>query len=259
MQNQIIIQNILKEQFVALQLKNPKFSLRSFAMKIGIHAGTLSSIMLGKRKISRDVAGKILRRILPDPLKRSEVLELFPVGKKNPSLRTESRYVELEEEKFKMIAEWEHYAILSLMNCDDFQENESWMATRLGISTYRCEEVLKRLLEVELIRKGEGGKLERTYAALRTSDDKKSLALRSAHHGNLELARNSLKRDSVQQRDFSYMTMAINPHHLPEAKELIRKFQDELSDLLEKGERTEVYHFITQLIPLTKIFEKEKG
>jgi hypothetical protein len=63
------------------------------------------------------------------------------------------------------------------------------------------------------------------------------------------------------ERDFTTVTMAIDKRKLSTAKELIRKFEDELSDLLESGHRTDVYRLSVQLFPFTKdnlgkIYEK---
>jgi UV DNA damage repair endonuclease len=52
--------------------------------------------------------------------------------------------------------------------------------------------------------------------------------------------------------------MAIDPKKLSVAKELIRKFQDDLSDLLESGNQTEVYRLSTHLFPLSKLENGEK-
>ncbi|MGZ3740999.1 MAG: DUF4423 domain-containing protein, partial [Bdellovibrionota bacterium] len=56
----------------------------------------------------------------------------------------------------------------------------------------------------------------------------------------------------TEERDITSMTMAIDPRRLPLAKTLIRKFRFRLADLLETGDRTEVYNLNVQLVPVTK-------
>src|SRR5690606_15409411 len=119
---QLAIQNLLKSSLLELQSKNSNYSLRAYSKKVGVHAGALSAIMNGKRNVSRDLAERIARRLLLDPQVRSELLSLFPekrrYRKKNSDAIGEEvapRYLEIESLKFKLIAEWEHYAILSLM------------------------------------------------------------------------------------------------------------------------------------------------
>ena len=68
----------------------------------------------------------------------------------------------------------------------------------------------------------------------------------------MELAQKSLTTDPVQERDFTSITMAINSKKLAEAKVLIRKFQDELSGLLEDSTPDQVYRLCVQLFPLSQ-------
>jgi uncharacterized protein (TIGR02147 family) len=257
MKEQVAIQSLLHSQLLAIQSRNASFSLRSFAGKVGVHVGALSSIMSGKRKVSRDLAERITRSLLPDPQKRMEILDLFPERRKSVDRSggevVPPRYAELEAAQFKAIAEWEHYAVLSLMNCRDFEDSPDWIAGRLGITEFRASEVLRRLFTVGLIRWGEGHRLERTHQAVRTSDDMADLSLRKSHEVTLDLAKESLERDAIHERDFTYVTMAIDPRNIGVAKEMVRKFQDEIAEVLESGERTEVYRFATQLIPFTRL------
>jgi uncharacterized protein (TIGR02147 family) len=257
MKEQTAIQHLLRTHFVDLQSKNPSYSLRSYAKKVDVHVGALSSIMNGKRNVSRELAERIARKLLIDPQKRTELLTMFPekraYKRAQEKVQEGPRYLEVEASQFKMISEWEHYAVLSLMNCADFTDEPVWISKRLGITENRTLEVLKRLLDLQLIKRNAEDKLVRTQSAIRSSDDTVNLSLRKSHEVTLDLAKESLNRDGVHERDFTYVTMAIDPRNISEAKERIRQFQDELSDLLESGNRTEVYRFSTQLIPFTKL------
>src|SRR5688500_12673996 len=115
MKEQIAIQNLLRTNFVDLQSKNPSYSLRSFSKKVDVHVGALSSIMNGKRKVSRELAERIARMLMIDPQTRSELLDLFPEKRVYKKVTVDDtpvspRYLEIEASRFKMIAEWEHYA-----------------------------------------------------------------------------------------------------------------------------------------------------
>jgi uncharacterized protein (TIGR02147 family) len=255
MKEQIAIQNLLRSNLLDLQSKNPQYSLRAFSKKVDIHVGALSGIMGGKRKISREMAERIVRQLMIDPQKRTELLELFPkkAEKKNGEESDLPRYMEIEASQFKMISEWEHYAILSLFNCSDFKDDTKWMAQRIGITEQRAEEVIKRLFTLQFIKRNAEDKLVRVHSQVRSSDDTINLSLRKSHEVTLDLAKESLHRDGVSERDFTYVTMAIDPKKISVAKEMIRRFQDELSAELEMGERTEVYRFSTQLFPFTKL------
>jgi uncharacterized protein (TIGR02147 family) len=151
------------------------------------------------------------------------------------------------------VSEWEHFAVMSLLNCADFNSTPKWIGTRLGVSEFRAKTVIDRLLELELLQKKPDGNLSRAKKSFRTSDDIANLSLKKSHEQSLDLAKESLYRDSVEVRDFTSITMAIDLKKLNAAKELTRKFQDEMSDLLETGDQTEVYRLSMQLFPLSKL------
>ena len=254
MEAQSAVQNLLRTRFAEAQRVNPGYSLRAYAKKLGVHPGALTYIINGKRNVSRKLAERIAARLPLDPQGRAELLALFPERRrKNASpANLAPRYLELSAAQFRMMSEWEHLAVLSLSRCEDFAGDEASIARRLGISEARTRAVVERLLGLGLLAREENGKLARTAQPIRTSDDVAELSVRQHHDENLSLAKESLHRDPVARRDFTSITLAIDPAKLSVAKERIRQFTDELSDLLESGHRTEVFRLSTQLFPLTK-------
>ena len=264
---QVAIQNLLRVRLAEIQKTNPRYSLRSYAKKVGVHVGALSHIFNGKRNVSRELAERITRRLCLDPQERSEILGLFPARRRNRKPGTDlgspeqgevlqPRYLELSASQFKIASEWEHFAVLSLIHTKNFKSDAASIALRLGLTENRARQVVARLLELGLVELDSELKLRRTAQAFRTSDDVASLSMKKHHEQSLDLAKESLYRDSVEDRDFTTLTMAIDLKKLSTAKELIRKFQDELSDLLESGNQTEVFRLSVQLFPLTQLENK---
>ncbi len=257
-EEQLAVQNLLRSNLLLAQSKNPKYSLRSYSKKVGIHVGALSYIMNGKRNVSRKLAEKITRKLLIDPVKRSEILSLFPEKRKYKTIAEkeaapEPKFLQIEASEFKLIAEWEHYAVLNLIKTKDFKSDLEWIAERLGITVTRVRDVVERLVILGFMKKDVKGNLSRIEAQIRSSDDTVDMSVRKSHDESLELARESLHRDSIKERDFTSMTLAIDPAKMDAAKEKIRKFQDDISDLLTVGETTEVYRLAIQLFPITKL------
>lgn len=258
MKEQLAIQNLLRERFAEIQRGNPSYSLRAYARKVGVHVGALTYIINGKRNVSKTLAERIARKLLLDPQQRAELLSLFPEKTKyrkfaDPVDTNEPRYLELSAAQFKIAAEWEHFAVMSLANCADFEGSADWISKRLGITPTRSRQVVDRLLQLGLLDMNDAGKLSRSKKSYRTSDDVAEISIKRHHEQSLELAKESLLRDDVSIRDFTSVTMAIDPKKLSVAKERIRNFEDELSDLLESGHRTAVYRLSMQLFPLSKI------
>ena len=147
---------------------------------------------------------------------------------------------------------------MSLAKCAGFQSTHTWIASRLGITESRAKQVVERLLELGLFERDASGALTRSEKSYRTTDDIADISLKRHHEQSLDLAKESLYRDDVKIRDFTTITMAIDPKKLSVAKDLIRKYEDELSDLLESGHRTEVYRLSCNRFRLSRIEDEGK-
>ena len=266
MEAQGAIQKLLREKFDESRNTNPQFSLRAFSARAGVSPGALSEILEGRRRVSSDLARRIAERLYLDPQDRAELLKLFPQKRAykkremdavNEGARlndeADKSYLRLSAARYRIIGDWEHFAILSLIKTRNFKADPAWIGKRLGISTKSAESAIERLLSVEMIEKTENGGLRRTSTRFRTQDDQLDYSLQRSHLRTLELAAESLKRDSVHQRDFTTVTLPIHPKKLSMAKELLRKFQDEFCVQVESDETTEVYRLSMQLFPLTRL------
>jgi len=80
------------------------------------------------------------------------------------------------------------------------------------------------------------------------------VSIQRSHQQTLALAAEKLSVP-LELRDYTSMTMAINPKNLPKAKKAIEDFRNNIVKLLDKGEASEVYTFACQLFPLTQVPE----
>jgi uncharacterized protein (TIGR02147 family) len=216
--------------------------LRAFARHLAINPSALSEIMAGKRRASAELSGRLAARLGLSP---DEAAELT---------KTQSNaiaYTTLDADKYRVVAEWHYFAILSLAETSTFRADASWIAKRLGIGSPEASEALARLERLGLLMRTEAGELKPTGASFSTTDGVRDASVRYGHFQNLQLAERSLDRDDLERRDFSAITMAIDVAKVPEARRLIRDFRDRLCVLLESGDKTEVYKLCVQLFPLT--------
>jgi uncharacterized protein (TIGR02147 family) len=151
-----------------------------------------------------------------------------------------------------MIANWYHFAILSLAETREFSDDPSWIAARLNVRVSDIEVALERLQRLKMLKRGESGVLEPTGEQFATTDEIASTAVRGFHSEVLELARNSLEKVSLDRRDFTTMTMAVDPKRLGQAKKMVRQFRAKLCNFLEQGDKTEVYQLSINLFPLSQ-------
>ena len=246
----------LKEVFSYKKRVNTNYSLRAFAKYLNIDSSNLSAILNKKRKLPIHRAEKIAEKLNLRPSEKH--LFLFSVQKtKNkldtikPLAKIDTQYL-LDDIFHSIIAEWEYYAFLNLIQTDDFQSDHKWISKRLQISIERVDVIIGNLLNNKFISIDDKRKYRRLIPRLQTSEDVVSQALQQSHHDSLMLAKQKLEEIDVALRDYSSMTLAINPERLPEAKIIIREFQDKLEALFENDRKKEVYLFSSQFYPITK-------
>lgn len=270
MSEQIVIQIKIRSHLEALQRKNPAFSLRALARKLHLSPSALSEIINGKRKISKKMAERLIERMCLDPLEAAEIRQQFSLGGVNSELalttnskpgrlsqyKKQIEFLKLNSDQFSLISEWSHFALLSLMETINFVSDASWMAQRLALTVTETQKVLNRLLDLKLITK-KNKNYQPTGKALLTSDDVANQAVRKAHYEDLKLAEKVLDQCPVELRDFTAITLAVDSNKLPEAKKMIREFQDALTQFLEDGNKDEVYKMTFYLYPLSHKNTKE--
>lgn len=246
---------LLLKKFEESKQKNPRWSQRAFASKIGLSSGALSEILKGKRPLSTQLKKKISGRMQFSPIEESEFFEdQLPQHLKTHRLE----YFKLTTDQFHLISDWWHYGILNLMNTKGFNSSVDWISERLGLKNKIILEAWDRLTRLNLIKK-EGKKFVRTYNRLETSDELLNLSVQKSHLQDLELIEKSITQLAPEFRDHTSMTVVVNKKSISKAKELIRLFQDRFSEETEVKEGDEVYKLSISFYPLTQISKKHGG
>jgi uncharacterized protein (TIGR02147 family) len=242
--------DLLRQKLEEARLRNPNWSLRAFAQKIGISSGSLSEILQGKRPLSFKNRQKIIQRLGLSPREQKRLLSDQAELTKS---RRPSNYHIVSSDSFHMIADWWHYGILNLIKTKDFQPRPTWIANRLGLPKMTVEQAIQRLRRLGFLEVASSGALRRKKAKLNTSDDVIDLSIRRSHLEDLKLMERSLTEISVPEREHGSITFAFKMKDMAKAKEMLRQFQDEFSDSFESDEADEVYRLSLAFFPLTRI------
>lgn len=254
--DQTSIRTLVKNYISATKSKNPLFSMRAFAKKLGISVGGLSSFLSGKTDYSVEMLEKLVNAVVSSPEKRKDILKEYNIllleQLKERTKHSNYDYRELKEEEHAFIKDWYHYALLFLIKTTDFRLDILWIAKRLGIGSSEVEQALSRLVHLNLIAINDDQSVTIKDGVVKTTDDIANESLRVMHKQMLYLAGQSIDEDSVEKRDITSLTLPVNLKNLPKAKEIIRKCQDDLMSLLPEGEMSEVYHVLFCLYPVTK-------
>ncbi len=251
--------NFIKNEYEARKKNNPNFSLRAYARWLGISPAQVSQLISGKRKLSKKMAIQIADRFGLSPREKIELLEaLTPeLIEEKEELRSEKTKTLLQEDKFSLIADWPHYSILSLSETSKAKADPRWIAQRLGIDVTTARESFERLVRLGIIEM-KGKSYQQSEKPLTTSKDIASRAIQRHHKQNLNLAQQKLECVSLKAREFSSITMAVNPQKIKQAKILINEFKRKLCSLLEEGDKKEVYTLSIQLFPNSILKEEPK-
>lgn len=251
----------LNEVFELRRCRNANYSIRSFARDLDVSKSTLYEVLRGRRPLPVKFLNSVLDKLESNPIERTLFSEsLYRTKVKLDEIEIEENSITerhlINDSHFKIIIEWEHYAVLSLIDVDDFQSEEDYIAKRLGISEERVKTVLENLTLAGFIKRSDG-QIRTAVRPLATTEDISSEVLKKAHFDALDMSKEKLNVD-VNKRDYSTITLAINSQRIPEAKAIIREFRKKMKKLLSDGSRDEVYQIAIQMYPLTEIDNEEK-
>ena len=227
----------LKKELDRRLSSNPNYSLRSFARYLDLSPGVLSEILNNKRKISHKTALKISKAL-------GNVEKGHFMGIVNSDLGGGALdgmpTKDLSMDLFQVIADWYHFAILNLSECDNFRWSISWIAKRLGVSLLTAKSAIEKLVKVDLIsKKGESYLVNDEW--IQSPDGIPSEAIRKYHRDMLNKASEALDFQKIEERDISGVGFAVDPKYLPNMKKEIKEFQDKLLEKYSGGEKSEVY------------------
>lgn len=250
--DQVPAKQWLIDEFERRRHLNPRYSMRAFAKALDLPSGRLSEILSGKREIGNKLGPKLAEKLELGPVSRQRFLRATRLRDTRGELDLDDRsFAVMNDDAFRAIGDWQHYAILSLIKTKGFKDDPAWIGRRLGISSTLATASLRRLKRLKLI-EFKNGRLVRTHHQITTSDGTASVALRKSHRQNLEQSIAALENLPVEVRSISSMTMAIETRKLAAANFRIKAFRRELSEFLEAGRADEVYNLNIQLVPLTK-------
>jgi len=212
--------------------------------------------MAGKRPLSKKAALKMFRRRALSPQECRELLysiyEECPSAKNNRTKPGAFSFAQLELDKFHVISNWYHFAILSLASLKKNRFEPRWISNQLGISVQEADDALSRLLRLGLIKKRGRGFFQ-TSQPLWVATDQSSRAIRKYHGENLERAKAALDDERAKLELFSSVTMVVDEKKLEGARAKIKKFRDGLTKYLASGNEGErVFTLSIQLFPISK-------
>ncbi len=243
--------------------RNRLFSIRAWSQQMGFPCHTsLVFLLSGQRRVRPEHLEKLNRglrlgteeekyfRLLVQKENAKTAAERSDAESRLDLLRPTKEQSQVDAEKFHLVSDWIHMAILEMTELKDFRDDAAWIAKRLGAPKKAVDEALSRLLQLGLLARADG-RLGKTNEHLTTPCSRASEAVREHHKQVLALAARAVDEQTVQERIFNSSAFTIDRTRLDEAKELILKFRADMAKLLEKKGGDETYELSVQLFRLT--------
>ena len=237
--------------------KNPSYSLRAFAKQLSVDPSTLSKILKGKRPLGSKLIVQLGSRC---GLKPGDLKPYLADSLETGSTPSHS-YEQIALDRFAIIADWYHFAILELMTVKGFEPSPKWIARTLGISVVEADMAIERLERAGFIEIGKDGKWRDISSGATTTigPDMASAAHRHFQEQILAKAIKTISTVPLEERDNTGAVMAIDRSKLPEAKALITKFRRQFAKLMATEKNgDDVYNLSVAFFPLTSIPKEKK-
>jgi uncharacterized protein (TIGR02147 family) len=257
--------NYLRARLAESISQNSSYSLRAFAKRLGLAPSMLSSVLSGKRNLSRENALRIAHDLDLNQKESEYFCTLVELeAAKSPEARHQlvcrlsglnSRQTvhDLSVDYYKIICDWYHSPILEMAGLLSFEYTPEALAKKLGISPFEAQAAIERLERIGLIEKDESGLYQKTHDTVVTQALQPNEALRRFHRQMLEKAIESLTTQTPQEKKIGSETVAFHPDQLPEVEELMEEFFTKLVALAKRNPQpTEVYHFGVQFFRVTR-------
>ncbi len=260
----------LLDTLSVLQREDSKFSARAWAKQMAIPAPSLLIMILQGTRPLRLKHVEFLNRGLnlstPEQLYFRALIQLasaetieekklceFWIAELNPGASI--RILEISESE--VISKWIHFTILSMTHLKGFDGSVEQIQKRLGsrVTVHEVRSALIRLVDLGFLRRDqETGSLVCTNHSVSTRDDVSVKAAHEYYKSVFRMAEDAVSTQSVNEREFQALAIAIPHERLPLAKEMIRRFRSQfLQAMLPDGATADhVYQLNLQFFRLTE-------
>jgi len=244
---------LLQHEFQKRKGRNPNFSLRAFARWLGLSPAQLSQMMTGKRPVTLKSMKKIGARLGLSPSEKKTFLSAML--KTEGLLETEQdfKFLKMEEDQFRLISDWYHFAILALTRVKGAIPDPRWIARRLGIGADEANQALLRMVRMGIIETHPH--FRQIGSPVEVVSETPSSAIRKYHKQSLNMAIEKVDLVPVHLRQLQSLSIPVNPRNLPAYRKLIDDFLAQASELAESQAGSEIYQLNVQLFPVTQLKE----
>ncbi|MCB9024675.1 MAG: TIGR02147 family protein [Bdellovibrionaceae bacterium] len=255
---------ILNKEFEKRNLANPKYTWGAFSKQIGLSPSQLHDILKGRHGISRHKAEAVALRLRLNEAKTALFCTLVEseharsqktreqAKRKLQQIKDKLLFKKMAPDRFALISEWYHFAILELLEHKNFQPKIEWIANQLKLTFDQATSALDRLERLGLLKRlGHVWKSTEDFSLV--GNHVPSKAIRHYHQDILTKAKLALEQQSFNRREFQAATLSLSTKDLPEAKKMIEDFLRNFGQRFHQtSDKDAVYNLSLQLFSLSK-------
>lgn len=253
----------LKNEFEIRLKRRPHYSLRAFARDLELSPSTLSDFFNNKIGFSKPRIYQISKKLNFTPVQRDHWWDLVearfardPSLRKLAKIRAQAKSREsknrLTLEQFQFISEWQHLAILELVEMSSRYHNAEELAEALGLSLKIVKDSISRLQKLGML-VCDHNPWQVSNESTVIDDENSSKAIQFFHGQILQKVAQSLDTQESEKRDSQSIIFGVSKECLPAFKAELRS---SLVNIILKYAQTEnknsLYCMSAHLFSLTQ-------
>lgn len=233
------------------QTRNPAFSLRAFAKKIGVSHSTLSSLLNFKRPISPTQTERIALGLGLSPMEIDALKKFYFVEHDHFESENETKIFMIKNPEF--FSKWFVRAIFELSKTENYKSDKNWIAFTLGISNKDVDEAIEVLCSENLA--------EKENDTFKIKPDLYEFKLKASKNFSKEFNKTIAKKvltaietDSMREDETFNQVLAVSETDLQYIKKMILRLQNKVSKFTTDNHsiKQKVYFISVNLNELTK-------
>ncbi len=255
----------LSDWFQARRRMDSGFSLRAFALKVGLplsNSSFFSKVIAGKRNLTLDQqfrVGKALK-LTPAEIKYFSLMVQMDQSKDPESKQhlyaelagtSRSKARVLGAEAYEFYSKWHHASIRAFFGIDQKENNPAAIGKRIfpQVPPGKVEESIRLLLSLGLITRTANGFALRERSIAADAESREPVG-RMRVLEMLKLASEVFPQVPAADRDFSTMTLYLGKQGYRALREKIRAFREEVKSLAESDkDEDRIYTLAMQFFP----------
>jgi uncharacterized protein (TIGR02147 family) len=258
----------LDDYYKSSKKEKSYFSYRYIASRVGFKsAGHFTQILNGQANLSQHLISRFID-FLKFSRREAEYFELLVNFNQAKTQDDKKRYFErmakykeikmriLNPDEYEFYRKWYYAAICDILSFYPFKGDFHELARMVepAISPAKARTAIELLEKLHLIRANENGVYEKTDTAISAGSQGNSIALTNHAIEMIDLAKDSISRLPKEDRNISWVGVAVSPPTFETIQEEIRALRKRIIAYAQEDMNPEkrVYHFNMQFFPLSK-------